>query len=94
MLPSPEDLKKKILIKAKRLPPGKTEEEDLDESEDEEDERDDKKKTKIKVRETRGSFQHMPFHHGRFRHIDILPHRSCGDAFVQIGPHLVNSWLS
>ena len=50
MLPSPEDLKKKILIKAKRLPADKTEDEDLDESEDEEDERDDKKKTKIKVR--------------------------------------------
>ena len=36
-MPSPEALKGKILVKAKRLPPGKTEDEDLDESEEEED---------------------------------------------------------
>jgi hypothetical protein len=36
-LPSPETLKRKILVKAKKLPPGKTEEDDLDDEEDEED---------------------------------------------------------
>eukprot|EP00096_Caligus_rogercresseyi_P012558 TRINITY_DN5303_c0_g1_i1.p1 TRINITY_DN5303_c0_g1~~TRINITY_DN5303_c0_g1_i1.p1 ORF type:complete len:822 (-),score=236.70 TRINITY_DN5303_c0_g1_i1:21-2336(-) len=47
-LPSPEALKHKILIKAKRLPPGKTQD-DLVESEDEEDdERDEKRKKSSK----------------------------------------------
>ena len=41
-LPSPQDLKRKILIKAKKLPPGKDEtfeDEEDDENEDEDDER-------------------------------------------------------
>ena len=36
-LPSPEELRRKILVKAKRLPPGKSQEDELELSEDEED---------------------------------------------------------
>ena len=46
-MPSPESLKKKILVKAKRLPPGKSSEDDLDEDE-EEDEVDEKRAKKAK----------------------------------------------
>ena len=48
MMPSPEDLKNKVLLKGKRLPPGKTEEEELAEDSDD-DERDEAKKKKAKV---------------------------------------------
>ncbi|XP_040566221.1 1-phosphatidylinositol 4,5-bisphosphate phosphodiesterase delta-1 isoform X4 [Lepeophtheirus salmonis] len=48
-LPSPEALKHKILIKAKRLPPGKTQDDVVEDDEDEEDdERDEKKKKSTK----------------------------------------------
>jgi len=46
-LPSPESLMHKVLVKAKRLPPGKSQEEELDD-EDEDEERDEKKKKTAK----------------------------------------------
>jgi hypothetical protein len=49
-MPSPEDLKKKILVKAKRLPPGKSEQDDLEEDEvDETEDLDEKRKEKPPV---------------------------------------------
>ena len=49
-MPSPEDLKRKILIKAKKLPPGKDETFE-DDDEDEEDDLDDERRQKLsKVR--------------------------------------------
>jgi len=46
-MPTPESLRHKILIKAKRLPPGASQEDDIEEDpEDDDDERDDGKKTK------------------------------------------------
>lgn len=47
-MPSPESLKKKILVKAKRLPQGKTSEDEIEEEEDEVDDLDEKKKEKPK----------------------------------------------
>ena len=47
-MPSPEELKGKILIKAKRLPPGKSSEDDIEEEEDEVEDLDEKKKDKPK----------------------------------------------
>jgi len=48
-LPSPESLKKKILVKAKKLPAGKTSEDELETEEDENEDLDEKRKTKPKV---------------------------------------------
>ncbi len=48
-LPSPESLRGKVLVKAKRIPPGKTQDEEIEE-EDEDDERDEKRKKTAKVR--------------------------------------------
>jgi phosphatidylinositol phospholipase C delta len=46
-MPTPESLRHKILVKAKRLPPGASQDDDIEEEPDEgEDERDDAKKTK------------------------------------------------
>ena len=49
-MPSPENLKKKILVKAKKLPAGKTSEDELEIEEDENEDLDEKRKTKPKVR--------------------------------------------
>ena len=47
-MPSPEDLKRKVLIKAKRLPPGKDETfEDEDEEEDDQDDLDEERRQKL-----------------------------------------------
>ena len=46
-LPSPQDLKRKILIKAKKLPPGK--DETFEDEEDDEDEDDERRKKLSKV---------------------------------------------
>ena len=48
-MPSPESLKKKILVKAKKLPAGKTSEDELETEEDENEDLDEKRKTKPKV---------------------------------------------
>ena len=48
-LPSPESLKRKILVKAKKLPSGKTSEDDIEYSDDENEDLDEKRKTKPKV---------------------------------------------
>lgn len=49
-LPSPQSLVKKILVKGKKLPPGKSEEDDIEEdAEEDEDERDEAKKKAPKV---------------------------------------------
>ena len=48
-MPSPENLKKKILVKAKKLPAGKTSEDELETEEDENEDLDEKRKTKPKV---------------------------------------------
>ncbi len=50
-MPSPESLKNRVLVKAKRLPPGKTQDDDIEDEDenDEEDERDEKKKKTAKV---------------------------------------------
>lgn len=47
-MPSPEALKGKILVKAKRLPPGKSSEDDIEEGEDEVEDLDEKRKEKPK----------------------------------------------
>lgn len=47
-MPSPEDLKGKILVKAKRLPPGKSSEDDLEDQDDEMEDLDEKRKEKPK----------------------------------------------
>ena len=49
-LPSPESLKKKVLIKAKKLPPGCGDDAEIDEEDDPDDERDEKRKISAKVR--------------------------------------------
>ena len=52
-MPTPMSLKGKILVKAKRLPPNATaDEDDHEEGDDEDDERDDSKKKKSKVSTT------------------------------------------
>ena len=48
-LPSPESLKRKILVKAKKLPADKTSDDDLEIEEDENEDLDEKRKTKPKV---------------------------------------------
>jgi Ca2+-binding EF-hand superfamily protein len=48
LMPSPMSLKEKILVKAKRLPPSATEDEDDNEEGEDDDERDDSKKMKSK----------------------------------------------
>ena len=48
-MPSPMSLRKKILVKAKRLPPSATGDADDNDEEDADDERDEKKKKKVKV---------------------------------------------
>ena len=49
-LPSPEALKRKILVKAKKLPPGKNQSEDIVEDDDDDaEDLDEKRKEKPKV---------------------------------------------
>ena len=49
-LPSPEDLKRRVLIKAKKLPPTAEGDDEVDEGDDDpDDERDEKKKAVSKV---------------------------------------------
>ena len=48
-LPSPESLKRRVLIKAKKLPPGAVGDDEVDDDGDPDDERDEKKKKVSKV---------------------------------------------
>ena len=48
-LPSPEDLKRRVLIKAKKLPPTAEGDDEVDDGCDPDDERDEKKKAVSKV---------------------------------------------